>query len=432
MCEEGNGIYYKISRTMSRDLPRALRARWPWLALGLALRAAFALKLGDRLYQIDESGFLAAARQLAATGVLGVDGRAGAAPLVPAAFFGFFLRFFGPRLLWPRLGQALVGVLTALALGEMTRRLTRSELAGRLALAIACVYPYFIYYGGMLLSETLAIALLVPGLWWLCEALSRREGGAPWAAAGGLALALSALARTEAAFIVAVIWAVAALACAAGRWSWKAWAAGVALWALPLLGMCLRNQARLGAFTLDTHGGISMLQGTEFFELNNVDTGVAMAEIEKQPFYAEAQKLPDAARDGVYFAESLRWMRAHPGKTAYYALWKLGKFWRPVPRLDKTYTENGVSHPSAGAPRWALWLMSAAWEPWLIVLGFWGLWLLRARMDELYPLFLFIAGTVGIHVITVSQPRYRLPVMPLLILGSALALARLSRRNDTG
>jgi hypothetical protein len=42
---------------------------------------------------------------------------------------------------------------------------------------------------------------------------------------------------------------------------------------------------------------------------------------------------------------------------------------------------------------------------------------MRDRWREMFPLWLFVAGTCAVHVLTVAQMRYRLPVMPVLMLG---------------
>lgn len=408
---------------MTRPLPRLLRRRWPWVLLALIVRLAFALKLGGRQYQTDEAGFRAMAWQLATFGLLGDEGHPSASAPIPVCFFALCFKI-GPSLLWPRLAQAFVGAASAFALGEMTAELSSSALAGRLALAISCVYPFFIYYNGMVLSETLDLALLIPGLWWLCAALRRPCPG--WqAAAGGLTLALAGLCRAEGAFIAGAIWTAAALLCAARRWSWRAWALGAICWLIPLLGWCARNKALLGAFTLDTHGGMTMLHGTELFELNNIDTGVAQAAFEKTDLFKSSQALPEAERDKAYLRESKRYMLAHPGLTARQWVHKFLKFWRFYPRFDKRYAENQFSHPAAGLPRWALALISLSFDPWLILGGFYGLWLLRRRVLEIFPLYLWVIGTTAIHVVSVSQMRYRLTVMPVLIFGACVALARL-------
>lgn len=394
-----------------------------WLALAFLLRLAFALKLGGRQHQIDEVGFRVPSLQLARTGVLGSDGRALILPPVPCAFFALFYKL-GESMLWPRLGQVFVGTLTAWLLGRAAERLSGSRLAGLLALALAAVYPYFIYYGGMLLSETLDLALLIPGLWWLCEALSRRDENARGlAAAGGLMLSLAGLCRPEGAYIALLIWAGAALRCAAGRWPWKAWAVGFVVWALPLLGWCARNKVQVGAFALDMHGGMALLHGSEFFDLNDQDTGKAMDAIRNTMWYMNAQALPEGQRDRVYRREALRWMGEHPGEVAVQWGKKLWLFWRPIPRLDRAYAESEFSHPAAGAPRWALVAASALFEPWLILLGFAGLWAWRRRLETLFPLYVWTAATAAVHVLSVSQPRYRVPVMPVLMIAACAWLA---------
>ena len=67
--------------------------------------------------------------------------------------------------------------------------------------------------------------------------------------------------------------------------------------------------------------------------------------------------------------------------------------------------------------------VSLACEPALFIGGFWGLWGLRRSWGRLAPLGLFLLGTMAIHVISVSQMRYRLAVMPILILAAAEAAA---------
>jgi len=59
-----------------------------------------------------------------------------------------------------------------------------------------------------------------------------------------------------------------------------------------------------------------------------------------------------------------------------------------------------------------------------MLLGFWGAWLLRVRILELFPLYWMILGTFGIHVIVISQMRYRLPVMAVLIVFAAYRVDR--------
>ncbi|OGR82358.1 MAG: hypothetical protein A3J74_02770 [Elusimicrobia bacterium RIFCSPHIGHO2_02_FULL_57_9] len=403
---------------------------WAWVVLAGTLRLAFALKIGDRFIQIDEIGYDAPAWQLASTGVLGTEGTSKIVPPVPSTFFALFFYLSGHNKLFPRLGQALVGAWIVWCIGRMTKELTGNEKAGRLALAISAVYPFFIYYSGMLMSETIYIAALVPGLWWLCASLSESRRICWQAPAAGFALGLAALSRAEAAPSAIIIWLACAAACAKKRWPWRAWALAVLFWAIPLSIWAARNKATAGIFKLDTHGGMTMLHGTVLFEQNEQDTSLAMKTLKQMPFYQQAQGLPNEQRDNIYLREALNFMFHNPGLTLAQWTRKFVNFWRLYPRIDKQYHETIHSHPGAGLNRAALVIISLFVEPFLILGGFWGLWLLRSRWSELFPLLLFLAGTMMIHVVSVSQMRYRLPVMPILIMASAhWACARYSTKR---
>lgn len=390
---------------------------WSWILLGLALRLVLAWKVGGGFRQVDEGGFDAAAWTLARSGVLPA-----AAPL-PSAFFALCFRVFGHSLLYPRLAQAFLSAATAWALGRMTSRLTGSLTAGRLALALSAIYPFFIYYSAMMLSETLYLAAVVCGLWWLCASLQGKGAGFWCPPAAGLALAAAALCRSEGAGVAAGIWAVSGVLCCLRRWSWRAWCMAVLFWMLPLLAWCARNQAVIGRFVLDNRGGIAMLEGTMFFDLNEIDTKFSVAAVEQCPFYKESLALPQAEQDRVFLRQSLLFMRAHPRQVLRQWARKSVNFWRFYPRSDKVFIEDARSHPGLGLGRRALIAISLLCEPALILGGFWGLWCLRRRWETLYPLGLFLLGTMAVHVLIVSQMRYRLPVMPILIFGAAWAAA---------
>lgn len=409
---------------------RALLAVPPWafVAGALVLRLAYALALGSRFYQIDETGFSGFARDFAARGIVGHDGHPAAAAPVPAVFFGSFFRLFGEDLLYPRLGHAFLGAATAWWTGRLAEQLSGSARAGRLALAVSAVYPFFVYYNGVMLSETLYLFFLVPALTLLARSVDR--GGIRDAALGGFLLALAGLTRAEGAYVGALLWAGGAALAAARRWSPRALAAGLLCWALALGAWCARNKAAVGEWTLDGHGGISLLHGTILYDrAEEVDTSEAMRAVEAMPFYREAMALPPAQRDAAFRRAALDFMLAHPGETLWQWCRKFVAFWRFYPRPGKAYHQTEHSRPDVGLARGVLMLISLLTEPWLILGGLWGLW--RLRRPALLPGALFILGTMGIHVLVVSMMRYRLPVMPLLIAGACAWLAGAAPRQST-
>lgn len=393
---------------------------WAWLALAFALRAAFALKLDGRMIQLDENAFDATAWSLAASRSFGPPGTV-MPPLPPLFFSVFYLVGHYPVL--ARLGQAAVSTATAWALGLCAREWTGSKLAGRISLAIAAVYPFFIYYSGTLLSESLYVACLTAGMLELGRAVRGPRGVLP-AAKAGLWLGAAALARAEGAFIWAVLWALGAAAAARRVWPWKSWAVAAACWALPILGWCARNKATAGRFALDLHGGRTLLHGTMFFELNEMDTAYAEEALQREAWYQEAQALPEGERDALFKAKAFAFMRENPWRTLSQWRRKFVNFWRFYPRTDKVYADDDKSRPAAGMDRTLLTAVSLLFEPWLILGGIIGLALLTRSEPAAFAMPLFVLGTMGIHLISVSQMRYRLPATPWLILGAAWLIAR--------
>lgn len=395
-----------------------------WVGVAFVLRAAFALYLGDRLYQADEYGYTEAARALAASGSYAINGEALIGAPGASLFFSIFL-FFTNGLLGPRFAQAGLSAATAWMLGRLTRAATGSERAGLLALAAAALYPFFVYYSGILMSETLYLAALVAGLWALVLSLDEQGRHAPRAAAAGAAFAAAGLTRTECVPIAFVLGAALAWLCFRRRYAWRSWVLAALCWAAPLAGWAARNKSHCGRLTLDLHGGMTLLHGTMFYDIDQMDTAFSQQAFELTPLYREGQALPEAERDRLYFNAGLRYMRDNPGTTLRHWAQKAVAFWRLYPRLDKDYPDTPTASPGAGASRRLLVVASLLSEPALILLGFWGAWLLRDRLAALFPLYWLVLATFGVHVVVVSQMRYRLPVMPILMLFAAAAVEKL-------
>ncbi|MFA6317924.1 MAG: hypothetical protein WC943_10935 [Elusimicrobiota bacterium] len=417
----------KYGRVFDVLLSRA----WPWLWLGLCLRAGFALFLGGRFYQADELGYDGIARTIAQSGLFAPAGAERVfmpvAPSFISVFYGLGLGVPGARL-----GLALLSTFTAWMIGRATEDLTGSERAGRLALALACVYPFFIYYSGLLMTETPYLALSVAGLWLLCRSLGE-AGRSPGLAAGaGLVLGLAGLTRTEGAAVAGLALCGAAGLAALRRYAWRSLALACLAWAAPLAGWAVHNRSLVGVLTLDLHGGVTTLTGTKYFELDQIDTAVAMRALEASPSFAEAAGLGPVERDAFFFREACRFMAENPGRTLKQWGLKLLNFWRLYPRQDKVYPATEVTRPGLGVKQGLLALVSLAFEPALIGLGLWGGWLLRRDMGRLFPVALLGIVTCGIHVLVVSQMRYRLPLMPWFILFAAFSVDRwLAAREES-
>ncbi|MFH1724582.1 MAG: glycosyltransferase family 39 protein [Elusimicrobiota bacterium] len=412
---------------MRRRLGAALRSELFWVAAAFLIRAAFAACLGERTYQADEGGYDAIAWHWARTGVLGGGGEATVVSPVAPLFFGLFY-LAGHRMLAARVAHAAVSAATAWMLGRMTGQLTGSRRAGLFALALSAVYPFFIYYSGILMTETLYVAGVVAGLWAICASLRERGASAWRAAAAGAALAVAGLTRPQGVPIALGLWVSAAVLCMLKRYRWRSWALAVLCWALPLAGWAARNHGVCGRYTLSLKGGFALIDGVMFFDLNEMDTAFARQAFRTTPLYEEGRSLGPAERDRLYRRAVFRFMVENPRTVLRQWVHKAFNFWRFYPRVDKEYPDTEGARPGVGASRRNLVAVSLLFEPAIILLGFYGAFQLRARAAELWPLYWMVLATFGMHVVIISQMRYRLPVMPVLILFACAAADAALRR----
>jgi 4-amino-4-deoxy-L-arabinose transferase-like glycosyltransferase len=400
-----------------------------WLGLAFILRAGFALKLGNGLYQADENGTDALAWLWSQTGSFEAHGSYLLVPPMHTGVLALCYTLFGHHPLAGRLVGAVAGTALVWTVGRFVKELTRSETSGKIALILATIYPFFIYYSAMLMTETLYTLAATAGLWWLCVSLMDKAAPLWKTAAAGLALGLMGLCRGEGTAISGIILACAILSAVLRGRSWRAWSCALLLWTLPLLGWAYRNKTVTGHWCLDAHGGMAMVHGTILFDLNEADSASAMDAVHGMKFWRDAQSLSDYERDRAFMAASLKYMRDNPGTILAQWAIKTVNFWRFYPRLDQNYSHVPGNNPGAGFGRRMMVLVSLLFEPALIIGGFWGLWSLRARWRETFPLALFVLGTMAVHVLILAQMRYRFPVMPVLMLGFC-ALFKASERSQ--
>jgi len=181
-----------------------VRRVWPALslvlALALGLRLGYVVTRADGLVWDDARHYDRIARNFLQGDGLMLDEhhRVERPPLYPLFLAGIYLidhhLHVADDLLLARLAQVLIGGATVLLIWWTARRLFghRSALCAAL---FAAVYPFFVYYTGVLLSETLAIFLLALATAALVETWEERALQYPVAA--GAALGLLCLTRSS-------------------------------------------------------------------------------------------------------------------------------------------------------------------------------------------------------------------------------------------
>jgi 4-amino-4-deoxy-L-arabinose transferase-like glycosyltransferase len=396
------------------------------LALALVLRLAHWWAVRDEPFfawlVMDSQEYDRWAREIAAGDWLGSQAFF-QAPLYPYLLAVLYV-LFGRNLDAVYLLQVALAVAGCWALDRAGRRMG-GERVGLGAAFLAALYGPFLFYDVQLLKESLAITGVSFLLWVLAAARERRSLG-PWIAAGAL-LGILALLRENALLLVPFL---LPLAWKRGA-GWRSFALrGGALLiglVLPLLPVAIRNGIVGGDFLPTTFNpGVSFYIGNNPRADGTYQPLVAGKQIpaleRREPVrlaeQALGRPLSPAEISDYWLGQALVWARQHPGDFARLQLRKLEMFWSWYEWPDAV----DYYHVKTLSPVLRLPLLEFGGA---VTLALAGLLLSRRRLGAFAPVLLFAVGWTAATVIFFLFSRYRLPVVPpLLVLGGA-ALARI-------
>ena len=333
-------------------------------------------------------------------------------------FLGAVFAVSGDSYTAGRLAAALLGVVTVALIGALAQLLW-TRRAAIAAMALAAVYPPLVLLSGTLLSESLALPLVL-GV--LVLVIAFRDGPRPhWVAPlAGLLFGLALLARPA-----LVIFAVPLVAGLWGR-PWRSWravrapAAALVVTAVALVPWTIRNALEFHDFVpVSTQSGF-LLSGTynATADRDPVNPGAyrpppldpALRPIVFDPRLDENQVSKKLAKAGRTYAQD------HPGYVPRVLWWnglRLLGLDRPLATSEQTYEFQGIGKGYAKLALAAWYLLALAALAGLALGALrglpWWLWVV--------PPLLYL-GVIWIS----SDLRYRAPIEPFVILAAAAAL----------
>jgi 4-amino-4-deoxy-L-arabinose transferase-like glycosyltransferase len=312
-----------------------------------------------------------------------------------------------------------------------------SKPVGRSAAAVFWLYPSYIFFNFLVLTETLFTLLLVAFLLLTVMLVQRPRA---WVALGcGATLALASLTRS-------ILWPVPLVLCPLLTWFIKeplSKRLGMAM--LVLMGYttfivpwAIRNTRLQQTLTIvDTMGGINLRMGNyEYTPDDRMWDAVALTGDKNwvTGFSAEAGQQPTEGRKDKWAQrKAVEYIRANPGRTFRRSLIKFADFWG-IEREFIAGVQQGLFNP----PRWFQTVGSTVivlGYVLVVVLGAAGMWLApprdwRLNVVLLLPVVLFVVA----HSVIFGHSRYHLPLIPILAMyGSQLVTAedwsfRMARR----
>ncbi|HEU5318711.1 MAG TPA: glycosyltransferase family 39 protein [Chloroflexota bacterium] len=300
--------------------------------------------------------------------------------------------------------QAVLGA-AAVALTYVVGARLADRAVGVLAAAISAVYPFFIYYSGHLLTETLFMTLILAVF---AAALCLQDRGTRrWALALGMLSGLAALCRAEAlpfglALMVWTAWR------SGGTTSRRLGLAATAVVALLVVTApwVIRNQRTFHAPILTT-----TKLGYNLYKYYHPQM-TADQTVRAVPF-PDLDGLTEPQREAVMRGQGLRFMAQDPGRTAWFMANKLALLFKLTPSNEVNRQYALVSLVSYGAllPFMALGFILALRGGWSFA-----------------PLLAYVLFSIANKAAVFAGIRLRMQVEPFLIILAALALTRVAGR----
>jgi len=379
------------------------------IALALAARALFVL-LWQSDYELpDSASYIAVAENVLAGAGFAVNAetQVGRAPLYPLFLAGCFTAF-GRSYLAARLVQAVIGALVCVPVFLLGKAVHGSR-AGVVAAAVCAVYPPFVFYTRLLLTEAIFIPLLASvalGLYSL-----RTGWRAKWAVGTGLALGAAVLLRPSALLLWPFGLLLVLVASADRKGSVVSAAVTSAVVAAVLSPWAVRNYRVTGHVVLTT-----LSNGWTLYEGNSPQaTGGPAQHLVKWP-RAELAVRTEYERDAFLRAEALRYIRSHPARFLRLTATRVARMWTPVPN-DRRFRTPLIITLSAGS-----------YVP-LILLAIWALWIGRRQWRRWAVLLSPVVYYTGVHAVTIGSVRYRDPLMSAVIVAASAGLCALVGRR---
>jgi 4-amino-4-deoxy-L-arabinose transferase-like glycosyltransferase len=393
---------------------------------GILLRAGWVIAVPPHQTS-DFVDYVGGAARLASSGVYGVvvaNGNMWRAYRPPgyAAFLAAWFRLFGSGPLIPAIANILLYGFSCVLLYAIARRLAGTR-AGLAAAALFSCWPSNIGMTGLAGYEPLFTLLLLTAMWAIVRA--ERES-AIWGALAGAANGLAVLVRPTVLLLPAV-WAVASIR--QNRISVRRVlriAAAAAMMAICILPWSLRNYKLLGRWVpVSTNGGIGL------FIANNPEATVAYSEPELNDLL-EAVNYDEARAEEVCYRRAKAWIREHPARFLQLAAGRVLLFVED----DGTgiYWSFKIGLGKAG--RWYTACQGLAQLWWGLVWSLLLYTLIRERHDLSTPAVKLLAGMILLFVVTAvpftTQPRYHMPMVPILLAFAVRSLVSPEARDKEG
>ena len=368
-------------------------------AAGLVLRLLYLFYTGDALVFPDEHRFWSLTQSLAGGWSFEWEGSLAHDMPLTALLLALFTKATGTGIIGAKFLLVVISSCTVFIVGRIALHFRDTKLTAWFAGLAAALYPFFVFYSALLLSETLFMFLV--SLFFL---LLLRSSDRAFAVAG-LVAGLAHLTRpTLTLFLpVAFVWARMRSGI-----MWKHLLLSAVLFFAVILPWGVRNVGALGEFHLGTaNSGHVLWEGNNPFNTAGGVAGGDLRYLEELP-----EGLGELARDRWQRNRAIEFIKSDPARFAGLAVKKFLRFWNIWPNAPGF--DSGMYR----------WIAFASFAP-VLLLSLASILVIRGKWCDAVIVWLFVCYYTALHMVTIGSLRYRLPLEPLLVALAAACLAAL-------
>ena len=290
-----------------------------WLsASGLVLRLLYLFLFNDELIFPDEHRFWHLTQSLAGGGPYEWEGYVAHDMPFTALLLALVLKLTGTGLIGAKVCIAVMSSVTIYVVGRIALMFDDSKLTTMLAGMAAAVYPFFVFYSTLVLSETLFLLLISLFFLLILESNDRSF------VLAGLVAGLAHLTRPTLTYFLPVAFVWSRLR---ARIQWKHLLISAALFFVAILPWGVRNIGAIGSFHLTTaNSGHVLWEGNNPFNTTGGVAGGDLRYLEEMP-----EGLDELGQDRWQREQALAFIKGDPGRFARLALKKFVRFWNIWP-----------------------------------------------------------------------------------------------------
>lgn len=335
----------------------------------------------------------------------GINPNCFVAPLYPF-FLAALYTLAGVQPLLVELLQALLGTLTAWVLYRLVHHFFGHGPA-LIAFVLALFMPELVVLNTFLYTESLFIFLFITTIWLTIRAWEQPTWGR--LALAGVVTALATLTRGVTMFMPLLLGLAALL-----RFGFRNALRQVLIFSLffvlPIIPWAIRNYLVFDAVVPVAVGTGDVMWTGNYLPLDGKFS------------YEKTMALMDSMTVGMNMVEREQRLRQEALKNMKAQPWAtLGLMGRKFLRFWFWVYESAPTGAKRQSGTMIQMILAAVYYP-VLVLSLAGMWLSRRRWREMFLLHLLLWYYVALHVVMLVVPRYRIPILPLLVLYTSLAL----------